>query len=101
MYVWFALDVEPMTAEWTLPSSKGCDRRAILRGEGGRVPVRQGTRMKMDRKLSAAGYAKREPRIAMRAEAVLVEEDGCVLDVVVTDVSREGFRLESESELEV
>lgn len=57
--------------------------------------------MKTDRKLSPAGYAQREPRIAMRAEAVLVEEDGCVLDVIITDVSREGFRLESQSELEV
>jgi hypothetical protein len=57
--------------------------------------------MKMDSKLTAAGYAKREPRIALRCQAVLVEEDGCALDVIITDVSRDGFRLESDSELEV
>lgn len=57
--------------------------------------------MGMNTKFEAAGYAKREPRIAVRCEAVLVEEDGCALDVVITDVSREGFRLESDSELEI
>ena len=57
--------------------------------------------MGMNGKFEAAGYAKRDPRIALRCEAVLVEGDGCTLDVVITDVSREGFRLESKSELEV
>ena len=46
-------------------------------------------------------HDSREPRIAVRCEAVLVEEDGCLLDVVIVDVSRDGFRLESDSELEV
>lgn len=55
----------------------------------------------MNSKFEAAGYAKREPRIAIRCQAVLVEEDGCALDVVITDVSRDGFRLESDSELEI
>jgi hypothetical protein len=57
--------------------------------------------MGVNKKIEAAGYARRGPRIAMRCEAVLVEEDGCALDVVITDVSREGFKLESRSELEV
>jgi len=57
--------------------------------------------MGMNRKFELAGYAKRQPRIALRCEAVLVEGDGCTLDVVITDVSRDGFRLESRSELEV
>ncbi|HKX91041.1 MAG TPA: PilZ domain-containing protein [Sphingomicrobium sp.] len=57
--------------------------------------------MGVNRKIEAAGYARREPRITVRCEAVLVEEDGCALDVVITDVSREGFKLESRSELEV
>lgn len=52
-------------------------------------------------KIEAAGYARRDPRIALRCEAVLVEGDGCTLDVVITDVSRDGFKLESVSELEV
>ena len=57
--------------------------------------------MGLSSKFEAAGYAKREPRIAVRCEAMLVEEDGCALDVVITDVSRDGFRLESDSELEI
>jgi hypothetical protein len=57
--------------------------------------------MTMSSKIEAAGYVKRDARIPLRCEAVLVEGDGCTLDVVITDVSREGFRLESGSELEV
>jgi hypothetical protein len=57
--------------------------------------------MGMRSTIEAASYLKREPRIALRCEAVLVEQDGCTLDVVVTDVSRDGFKLESRSELEV
>ena len=57
--------------------------------------------MGMNSKFEVAGYAKREPRIAVRCQAVLVESDGCSLDVVITDVSRDGFRLESQSELEI
>ncbi|HEX6741993.1 MAG TPA: PilZ domain-containing protein [Sphingomicrobium sp.] len=52
-------------------------------------------------KLNAGGYHDREPRIAVRCEAVLVEQDGSALDVTITDVSRDGFKLESRSELEV
>ena len=52
-------------------------------------------------KINTGGYHDREPRIAVRCDAVLLEQDGCTLDVVITDVSRDGFRLESRSELEV
>ena len=57
--------------------------------------------MGMHTTIEAASYLKRAPRIALRCEAVLVEEDGCELDVVVTDVSRDGFKIECESVLEV
>jgi hypothetical protein len=57
--------------------------------------------MTMSSKIEAAGYTQRDPRIAVRCEAVLIEHDGCTLDVVITDVSRDGFRLESDSQLEV
>jgi hypothetical protein len=57
--------------------------------------------MNMNSKIESASYLKREPRIAVRCQAVLVEEDGCALEVVITDVSRDGFKLESQSELEV
>ena len=57
--------------------------------------------MRTNAKSTTGSYLKREPRIAVRCEAVLVEGDGCTLDVVITDVSRDGFRLESDSQLEV
>jgi hypothetical protein len=57
--------------------------------------------MRMTSNIEPSGYCQREPRIALRCPAVLVEEDGCALDVVITDVSRDGFKLESHSELEV
>ena len=52
-------------------------------------------------KLTADGYQYRDPRVAVRSNAVLVEQDGCLVDVVITNVSRDGFRLESRCELEV
>jgi len=57
--------------------------------------------MRTNAKSTTGSYLKRDPRIAVRCEAVLVEGDGCTLDVVITDVSRDGFKLESRSELEV
>ena len=45
-------------------------------------------------------YADRPARISLRCDAVLIEADGCRLDVVVIDVSRAGFRLQSRGELE-
>jgi hypothetical protein len=51
--------------------------------------------------IEAASYLKRDPRIAVRCNAMLIEDDGCSLEVVITDVSRDGFKLESQSELEV
>ena len=49
----------------------------------------------------SGGYLSRNPRVAVRYDAVLIEADGCELEVVITDVSRDGFRLESNAELEV
>ena len=57
--------------------------------------------MKARKASTPTSYLKRPPRIAVRCLAVLVEDDGCALDVVILDVSRDGFRLESQSELEV
>jgi len=51
--------------------------------------------MRTNAKTEVASYLKRQPRIALRCPAVLVEDDGCTLDVVITDVSRDGFKLES------
>jgi len=52
-------------------------------------------------KVKQSGYLSREPRVAVRYDAVLIEADGCELQVVITEVSRDGFRLESHSELEI
>lgn len=45
------------------------------------------------------GYKMRGTRIATRCDAVLIETDGCRIDVVITNVSRDGFRLHSRAEL--
>ena len=52
-------------------------------------------------RVKQSGYLSREPRVAVRYDAVLIEADGCELEVVITDVSRDGFRLETNAELEV
>jgi hypothetical protein len=46
-------------------------------------------------------YTKRGTRVAVNCDAVLTEADGCEFEVMITDVSRDGFRLESRSELEI
>lgn len=48
-----------------------------------------------------AGYTERHPRVSVHCDAVVREADGCELAVVITDVSRDGFRLMSRCELEV
>ena len=57
--------------------------------------------MAKDEKVTGGGYVGRDRRVAVRYDALLIEADGCELDVVIIDVSRDGFRLESNSELEV
>ena len=57
--------------------------------------------MRTNARIMEPGYAQRETRVAVRCDAVLTEADGCELDVVITDVSRDGFKLESRSELEI
>ena len=49
--------------------------------------------------MGAGGYKKRSARIAIRREAVLTEADGCEVDVLIVDVSKDGFRLQSPAEL--
>ena len=41
----------------------------------------------------------RAARIAFRRDALLIESDGCELHVVILDVSKDGFRLDSRCEL--
>jgi hypothetical protein len=53
----------------------------------------------MVRRSKSQGYLNREVRISVRCTAVLTEPDGCELAVLITDISREGFRLESRAEL--
>ena len=57
--------------------------------------------MKGTQKGKGAGYAERNPRVSVHCDAILCEADGCELAVVITDVSRDGFRLMSRCELEV
>jgi hypothetical protein len=52
-------------------------------------------------KLKGGGYRDRSARVSVNCAAVLTESDGCELDVIIIDVSRDGFRLQSRSELEI
>lgn len=56
--------------------------------------------MRTSARRKVPGYADRDPRITVHCDAVLTEPDGCELAVVITDVSRDGFRLESRATLE-
>lgn len=55
--------------------------------------------MRTNAKIRAAGYRERTARVTVHCDAVLTESDGCRIDVVITDVSRDGFRLHSRAEL--
>jgi hypothetical protein len=56
--------------------------------------------MKHERIAGDRSYIDRPARVSLRCNAVLTEADGCRLDVVIIDVSRNGFRLQSRCELE-
>ena len=47
------------------------------------------------------GHTKRAPRVDTRFKATLIDSDGGKHDVVVTDISREGCRLESDGLLKI
>ena len=47
------------------------------------------------------GQIKRSPRVDTRFEASLVDSDGNQHRVVVTDISREGCRLETDGSLRI
>ena len=47
------------------------------------------------------GQIKRAPRVDTRFKATLVDSDGGTHHVIVTDISREGCRLETEELLKI
>lgn len=47
------------------------------------------------------GYIKRAPRVDTKFPASLIDSDGGSLRVVVTDISREGCRLETDGSLKI
>ena len=47
------------------------------------------------------GQVKRSPRVDTRFNATLIDGDGGKHQVIVTDISREGCRLESEELLKI
>jgi len=49
--------------------------------------------------MNSRGYKRRAARITTHCDAVLIEPDGCRIDVVITEVSLDGFRLQSRAEL--
>ena len=57
--------------------------------------------MNMSNDLAACVGEGRGARVTLNCDAVLTEPDGCTLDVVIVDVSQNGFRLQSVAELEI
>jgi len=47
------------------------------------------------------GQIKRAPRVDTRFNATLIDSDGGKHDVIVTDISREGCRLEAKEMLKI
>ncbi|WP_294121829.1 PilZ domain-containing protein [Sphingomonas sp.] len=47
------------------------------------------------------GQIKRSPRVDTRFEATLIDSDGSKHSVIVTDISREGCRLETSDLLKI
>jgi hypothetical protein len=47
------------------------------------------------------GFIKRAPRVDTNFEASLTDSDGGKIAVVVTDISREGCRLEADGSLKI
>ena len=48
-----------------------------------------------------SGVIHRAPRVATKYQAALTDADGGTIPVIVTDISREGCRLETDGSLEV
>ena len=48
-----------------------------------------------------SGVIQRAPRVATHYGAALTDADGGQIEVVVTDISREGCRLETDGSLEI
>lgn len=102
MQVSFPQDVETDAGgvDTTLISKWGAVRTGRA-AKANAYPLYRGTGDVKKTRPGSSGYLSRNPRVAVRYDAVLIEADGCELEVVITDVSRDGFRLESNAELEV
>jgi hypothetical protein len=62
---------------------------------------RQGPEMKMSTNLGDCINGRRERRVLLNRDAILTEDDGFTVDVVIVDVSKDSFRLRSVTELEI
>ena len=51
--------------------------------------------MKMNTNLGDCIHSRRERRVLLNRDAILVEDDGFTVDVVIVDVSKDNFRLRS------
>jgi hypothetical protein len=57
--------------------------------------------MNMSMKLANCIQGHRERRVSLNCGAILTEDDGFTVDVTIVDVSKDGFRLRSVTELEI
>jgi hypothetical protein len=57
--------------------------------------------MNMSTSLGNCISTRRERRVTLNCGAILTEDDGFTVDVTIVDVSKDGFRLRSLTELEI
>lgn len=57
--------------------------------------------MKTSMDLGSCIHSRRERRVLLNRNAILTEGDGFTVDVLIVDVSKDGFRLRSVTELEL
>ena len=57
--------------------------------------------MKKSMNLGDCITSRRERRVLLNRDAILTEHDGFTVDVLIVDVSKDGFRLRSVTELEL
>ncbi|MGN6156338.1 MAG: PilZ domain-containing protein [Sphingomicrobium sp.] len=57
--------------------------------------------MKLSTNLGDCIHSRRDRRVLLNCAAILTESDGFTVDVMIVDVSKDGFRLRSVTELEL
>lgn len=57
--------------------------------------------MKTSSSLGSCIQTRRDRRVTLNCDAILTEDDGYTIDVTIVDVSSDGFRVKSPTDLEI